>query len=68
MSISHSRLGADQGRAVVFSARFGAGHDAAAIELARRLECAGLVVDRHDFLDYLPGPLGGCCATPITGC
>ncbi len=46
------------GRAVVFSASVGAGHDAAANELARRLRGAGLEVERHDFLDQLPGPLG----------
>lgn len=46
------------GRAVVFSARVGAGHDAAADELARRLRGAGLAVERHDFLDQLPGRLG----------
>lgn len=46
------------GRAVVFSARVGAGHDAAADELARRLRGAGLEVERHDFLDQLPGRLG----------
>lgn len=48
----------DQGRAVVISARVGAGHDAAANELARRLAGAGLAVDRYDFLDQLPGPAG----------
>jgi UDP-N-acetylglucosamine:LPS N-acetylglucosamine transferase len=48
----------NQGSAVIVSARVGAGHDAAAGELARRLRGAGLVVDRHDFLDRLPGPLG----------
>ena len=48
----------DQGRAVIFSARVGAGHDAAADELARRLRGAGLGVDRHDFLDQMPGPMG----------
>jgi UDP-N-acetylglucosamine:LPS N-acetylglucosamine transferase len=48
----------DRGRAVIFSARVGAGHDAAAGELARRLRGAGLAVDRHDFLDQLPGALG----------
>lgn len=58
MSMSRPRRVQDQGRAVVFSARVGAGHDAAASELARRLEGAGLVVDRRDFLDYLPGRLG----------
>lgn len=47
-----------QGRAVVFSARVGAGHDAAANEIARRLAGAGLQVDRYDFLDQLPGPVG----------
>ena len=29
-----------------------------AVELAARLEEAGVVVDRHDFLDVLPGPAG----------
>jgi UDP-N-acetylglucosamine:LPS N-acetylglucosamine transferase len=48
----------NQGRAVVFSARVGAGHDAAANEIARRLAGAGLQVDRYDFLDQLPGPVG----------
>jgi UDP-N-acetylglucosamine:LPS N-acetylglucosamine transferase len=48
----------NQGRAVVFSARVGAGHDAAANEIARRLAGAGLQVDRYDFLDQLPGPAG----------
>jgi UDP-N-acetylglucosamine:LPS N-acetylglucosamine transferase len=43
---------------VVFSASVGAGHDAAADELARRLRGAGLEVERHDFLDQLPGRLG----------
>jgi UDP-N-acetylglucosamine:LPS N-acetylglucosamine transferase len=43
---------------VVFSARVGAGHDAAANEIARRLAGAGLQVDRHDFLDQLPGSVG----------
>jgi len=46
------------GRAVVFSASVGAGHDAAANELARRLRGAGLEVERYDFLDALPGRLG----------
>lgn len=48
----------DQGRAVIFSAQVGAGHDAAADELARRLRGAGLGVDRHDFLDQMPGRIG----------
>jgi UDP-N-acetylglucosamine:LPS N-acetylglucosamine transferase len=46
-------------RAVIFSARVGAGHDAVARELAARLSEAGLRVDRHDFLDTLPFGLGG---------
>jgi UDP-N-acetylglucosamine:LPS N-acetylglucosamine transferase len=45
-------------RAVIVSASVGAGHDAVAEELAERLEEAGVVVDRHDFLDVLPGPAG----------
>jgi UDP-N-acetylglucosamine:LPS N-acetylglucosamine transferase len=48
----------DRGRAVIFSARVGAGHDAAADEIARRLAGAGLVVDRYDFLDQMPGIAG----------
>ena len=48
----------DQGRAVVFSARVGAGHDAAANEIARRLTGAGLTVDQYDFLDQMPGTAG----------
>ena len=48
----------DQGRAVIFSAGVGAGHDAAANEMARRLAGAGLTVDRHDFLDQMPGAFG----------
>lgn len=48
----------DQGRAVVFSARVGAGHDAAANEIARRLAGAGLTVDQYDFLDQMPGTAG----------
>ena len=46
-------------RAVIVSASVGAGHDAVAAELAARLEEAGVTVDRHDFLDLLPGPAGG---------
>jgi len=45
-------------RAVIVSASVGAGHDAVAHELAERLEEAGVIVDRHDFLDLLPGPAG----------
>jgi UDP-N-acetylglucosamine:LPS N-acetylglucosamine transferase len=45
-------------RIVVVSASVGAGHDGAARELARRLAEQGFAVDRHDFLDLLPGPLG----------
>jgi UDP-N-acetylglucosamine:LPS N-acetylglucosamine transferase len=47
-----------RGRVVVVSASIGAGHDGAAAELTRQLRAAGLVVDRHDFLDILPGAWG----------
>jgi UDP-N-acetylglucosamine:LPS N-acetylglucosamine transferase len=46
------------GRVVVVSASIGAGHDGAAAELTRQLRGAGLDVDRHDFLDILPGAWG----------
>jgi UDP-N-acetylglucosamine:LPS N-acetylglucosamine transferase len=46
------------GRVVVVSASIGAGHDGAAAELARQLRAAGVTVDRHDFLDILPGAWG----------
>jgi UDP-N-acetylglucosamine:LPS N-acetylglucosamine transferase len=45
-------------RAVIVSASVGAGHDAVAKELEVRLREAGLNVDRHDFLDLLPGGTG----------
>lgn len=45
-------------RAVIVSASVGAGHDAVAEELAARLEEAGVAVDRHDFLDLMPGSTG----------
>ncbi|RAG81702.1 UDP-N-acetylglucosamine--N-acetylglucosamine transferase [Streptacidiphilus pinicola] len=45
-------------RAVIVSASVGAGHDAVAKELEVRLREAGLNVDRHDFLDLLPGGSG----------
>ncbi|MFY1702743.1 MGDG synthase family glycosyltransferase [Micromonospora sp. WMMA1923] len=44
-------------RIVVVSADIGAGHDAAAGELARRLRARGFTVDRVNFLATLPGPL-----------
>jgi UDP-N-acetylglucosamine:LPS N-acetylglucosamine transferase len=43
---------------VIFSASVGAGHDAAANEIARRLAGAGLTVQRCDFLDQMPGVVG----------
>jgi len=46
------------GRIAIVSASLGAGHDGAADELARRLRLAGHHVDRHDFLDLLPGHIG----------
>jgi hypothetical protein len=45
-------------RITIVSARVGAGHDGAAAELARRMRARGFAVDRHDFLDLLPGRLG----------
>ncbi|MEV6692289.1 glycosyltransferase [Micromonospora sp. NPDC051196] len=45
------------GRIVVVSADIGAGHDAAAAELERRLTDQGRQVDRLNFLSLLPGPL-----------
>ncbi|NKQ55992.1 glycosyltransferase [Amycolatopsis sp. K13G38] len=47
-----------EGRAVVISARIGAGHDGAAGELTRRLSGLGFAVDRFDYLDLLPGRWG----------
>jgi UDP-N-acetylglucosamine:LPS N-acetylglucosamine transferase len=45
-------------RIVVVSASIGAGHDGVADELIRRLTDLGFPVDRHDFLDLLPGRFG----------
>ncbi|MDM4719432.1 glycosyltransferase [Micromonospora sp. WMMA1363] len=45
------------GRVVVLSADIGAGHDAAAAELTRRLTGYGLRVERLNVLSLLPGPL-----------
>ncbi|MGC3863507.1 MGDG synthase family glycosyltransferase [Micromonospora chersina] len=42
------------GRILVVSADIGAGHDAAAAELARRLRGRGLLVDRLNLLEVLP--------------
>jgi UDP-N-acetylglucosamine:LPS N-acetylglucosamine transferase len=44
---------------VVVSAGVGAGHDDAAHEIGRRLRDFGFPVVQHDFLDLLPGGLGG---------
>jgi UDP-N-acetylglucosamine:LPS N-acetylglucosamine transferase len=46
-------------RAAVISASIGAGHDGAARGLAGQLDEAGFDVDRFDFLQLLPGRLGG---------
>ncbi|GAA2463218.1 glycosyltransferase [Streptomyces mauvecolor] len=46
------------GRITIVSASVGAGHDGAADALTVRLEAAGFLVDRHDFLDLLPARLG----------
>jgi processive 1,2-diacylglycerol beta-glucosyltransferase len=40
-------------RVAIISASMGAGHDAAANELDRRLTAAGATVDRYDFVDLL---------------
>jgi UDP-N-acetylglucosamine:LPS N-acetylglucosamine transferase len=45
-------------RIAIVSASVGAGHDGAAAELARRLQASGFEVERHDFLDLMPGPIG----------
>ncbi|MGI5239935.1 MGDG synthase family glycosyltransferase [Dactylosporangium sp. CA-139066] len=42
----------------IVSGSFGAGHDGAAAELARRLREHGHTVHRHDFVDVLPGRAG----------
>lgn len=45
-------------RVAIVSASMGAGHDAAANELDRRLTAAGATVDRYDFADMLLAGLG----------
>jgi UDP-N-acetylglucosamine:LPS N-acetylglucosamine transferase len=45
-------------RIAIVSASVGAGHDGAAAEIARRLAERGLRVDRYDFLDLVPRPIG----------
>lgn len=45
-------------RILLVSASMGAGHDAAAAELGRRLEAAGHPSTRVDVLDLLPSPTG----------
>ncbi|WP_433042907.1 MGDG synthase family glycosyltransferase [Dactylosporangium sp. CS-033363] len=45
-------------RIVVISASFGSGHDGVAAELTRRLTSHGRDVERHDFVDLVPGRLG----------
>ncbi len=47
----------DRGRVLVVSADIGAGHDAAAAELAERLAAHGIVVERLNFFAALPRPL-----------
>jgi UDP-N-acetylglucosamine:LPS N-acetylglucosamine transferase len=49
---------AEQPRIVVVSASAGSGHDGVADELMRRLRGFGFAVDRHDFLDLMPGRMG----------
>jgi UDP-N-acetylglucosamine:LPS N-acetylglucosamine transferase len=45
-------------RIVVVSATIGAGHDAATLELSRRLRQRGYDVTHHDFMDLLPLRMG----------
>ncbi len=45
-------------RVAIISASMGAGHDAAASELDRRLTAAGATVDRYDLVDMLSAGLG----------
>jgi UDP-N-acetylglucosamine:LPS N-acetylglucosamine transferase len=45
-------------RAVVISASVGAGHDAAADEISRRLRAGGVEVLQHDFLTLMPPRCG----------
>jgi UDP-N-acetylglucosamine:LPS N-acetylglucosamine transferase len=46
------------GRVVIISASVGAGHDGAAAEISARLAARGCSVDRHDFIDLVPPPIG----------
>jgi UDP-N-acetylglucosamine:LPS N-acetylglucosamine transferase len=47
-------------RVVILSASVGAGHDSAAAALADRMTSRGFTVDRHDFLDLMPGGRAMC--------
>lgn len=54
-------------RFLILSARMGAGHDAVAAELARRLEGRGHRADRVDVLDLLPAGLGSALEAGYRG-
>jgi UDP-N-acetylglucosamine:LPS N-acetylglucosamine transferase len=60
--IPASSPGRARPRIVIISAGVGAGHDGAADHLAERLRGDGFTVDRHDFLDLLPGRSGAALA------
>ena len=51
---------ASPNRVVILSASVGAGHDSAAAALADRMTSRGFAVDRHDFLDLMPGGRAMC--------
>lgn len=57
-SATDDRNASQQDRVLIVSASVGAGHDGAAIELAREARAAGYAVDQVDFLDLLPLRLG----------
>ncbi|WP_377268133.1 galactosyldiacylglycerol synthase [Peterkaempfera sp. SMS 1(5)a] len=54
-------------RFLVLSARMGAGHDAVAAELVRRLEGSGHRAERVDVLDLLPAGLGSALRVGYRG-
>ncbi len=52
------RSGSGRRRVDIVSGSFGAGHDAAAHEIAARLEAAGYATRTSDIVDLMPGRLG----------
>lgn len=57
-ALTSASAGSARGRVLLVSASIGAGHDGAAVELAREAREAGYLVDQVDFLDLLPLGLG----------